>query len=356
MAFDLQAYKDHIYQDIHAKEIEIPLRISTNNRWVLVSSLQKSIRRGDKQSALRSAYTLFLIDPNYLYWRLRIMASEDISLGDPVVANKVILFSSYQKEFEFKNKQETLLSLISDACDAVKDKASHYSGWWLQNNYSDYFDIIRLNGNDLVNRFNKSGMTIYDKVMVIWCLIGTKYVPLGDLDLEGDHELLPQVLSGVSDNAQGLFFMSMEKQKESHFISAPVMDLFYDKFNPSKEGHSITNPLNNLGVSLASIDAHTSDGRKNILEYISGNRELRLLMGRISSNQEDQIKHFGGQLFLKSGNLVGRHLWSKAHSSLYSNIVKMKGSKINIERYVDSYISQYMSAELGHTLGQKRLR
>jgi len=341
--FDLQAYKEKLASEISPSGSFNPIRIPINNKWLLVSSLQKSIRRGDIATAINSAYSLFSFDPNYLFWRLRIIASEDISLGDPEVANKIILFTSYQKEFDFKDKLETLLGLVAEGCSATKDKASHYVGWWLRDNPANYFNLLDLTPSQLVDRYHSDGLTIYDKAAVTWVLVGSKYVPFGDFEIPESHDALVDIFPLVSDSCQALFYMSMEKQKEAHFIAAPSVSLFYKKVKPSLIKRSPPNPTDSLGISLAAIDGHTSEGRRNISRYIESNNKLYEKISSVSSNPDVQLKYFSSQLFLKSGNLVNGHLWSKAHDHLYKNIINLKNSSINIDRYIDQYISQYMS-------------
>jgi hypothetical protein len=56
-----------------------PLNISP---WIAMSLLQKAIRRGEKQLALRAAATLLHKSPERLWRRLGCIAFEDIGVGD----------------------------------------------------------------------------------------------------------------------------------------------------------------------------------------------------------------------------------------------------------------------------------
>mgnify|MGYP002591079676 CR=1 FL=1 len=54
---------------------------------VVISALQKFIRRGETEQAARAAYELYLAGEEmteYLWQRLKIISAEDIGLGQPV--------------------------------------------------------------------------------------------------------------------------------------------------------------------------------------------------------------------------------------------------------------------------------
>jgi replication-associated recombination protein RarA len=57
----------------------IPLAV---DRYVAMSALQKAIRRGDEELALRAAMTLRIEGPHAIWRRLGIIAFEDIGVGN----------------------------------------------------------------------------------------------------------------------------------------------------------------------------------------------------------------------------------------------------------------------------------
>src|SRR5258708_39704820 len=52
------------------------------DKWLLSSAVQKLIRRGLAEQAVKTALALHTLDPAYLPRRLPIIAFEDISVGD----------------------------------------------------------------------------------------------------------------------------------------------------------------------------------------------------------------------------------------------------------------------------------
>ena len=79
----LQHYRDQLAEGVLARGSDLPsfnpLRV---NPWLAMSAMQKSIRRGREELALRAAATLLSGSPNRLWRRIGITAYEDIGVAD----------------------------------------------------------------------------------------------------------------------------------------------------------------------------------------------------------------------------------------------------------------------------------
>ena len=64
-----------------AKTPTLPVPLAVD-RYVALSALQKGIRRGEEDLALRSAMTLMIGGPHAIWRRLGIIAFEDIGVGN----------------------------------------------------------------------------------------------------------------------------------------------------------------------------------------------------------------------------------------------------------------------------------
>ena len=90
-----------------------PFHIS---RWVALSCLQKSIRRGRTEFALMATRQLHATEPLNLLKRLQIIAVEDIAVGDLPLVHRVLTTES--------TDLATLLELVTAMCRAVKDRSA----------------------------------------------------------------------------------------------------------------------------------------------------------------------------------------------------------------------------------------
>ncbi len=64
------------------------------DKWLAVSSLHKSIRRGEVKTAFQATSTLLSLDPAYLIKRLQIIVFEDIGIANPSLCLLTLLASS----------------------------------------------------------------------------------------------------------------------------------------------------------------------------------------------------------------------------------------------------------------------
>ena len=93
------------------------------DRWLALSSLQKSIRRGDAKSAIRSALALSLHYRKAVIRRLIIIAFEDVGAADsPAVtyATDSLIFRGGAVN------EDVIASVISSLANAPKDRSADY--------------------------------------------------------------------------------------------------------------------------------------------------------------------------------------------------------------------------------------
>jgi hypothetical protein len=95
---------------------------NANNKWLVKSALQKSIRRGDIQTALRMGEYVYTADDTYCWQGLATMIIEDIGFGDP----DLVAYSTQCTLKSVRDKMEPEMlyaGLISRACVADKTRS-----------------------------------------------------------------------------------------------------------------------------------------------------------------------------------------------------------------------------------------
>jgi len=93
------------------------------DRWIALSSLQKSIRRGAVEFATAAAEVLWK-EPSQLLDRLLIIGLEDIGVGDPEVLRKVVEFTTdrtWRRKLPNQGRAATL-DLVERMCSATKSR------------------------------------------------------------------------------------------------------------------------------------------------------------------------------------------------------------------------------------------
>jgi len=111
---------------IQAHGIEQPAFRPLNiNPWLAMSLLQKAIRRGRVDWALRAAATLFRISPDRVWRRLCITAYEDIGVGDfDTVAIVTAAMAGKRFRADLGGEWPVAAHLIQRMCRTVKCRAA----------------------------------------------------------------------------------------------------------------------------------------------------------------------------------------------------------------------------------------
>ena len=97
------------------------------DKWLLSSAVQKLIRRGRAEQAVKTALALHVLDPAYLPRRLPTIAFEDISIGDLGVCFDTLhvfggqRFAANTSELE---QRQILANLVYRLAQAVKSRTA----------------------------------------------------------------------------------------------------------------------------------------------------------------------------------------------------------------------------------------
>lgn len=108
--------------------------ITTRNGYAgdeMVSMLQKSIRRGLEENALRAAYEMYVTSPQFedkLWRRLMAISVEDIGFGDNDAPRVVYTLNMMRKEFPYDDGDRPLFFIhaIRYLCRCKKERSSDH--------------------------------------------------------------------------------------------------------------------------------------------------------------------------------------------------------------------------------------
>src|SRR5262245_62523362 len=93
------------------------------DRWIALSSLQKSIRQGAVEPAISAAEALWR-EPSRLLDRLLVIGLEDIGVGDPEVLREVIELTTdraWRRKLSDRGRAVTL-GLVERMCATAKSR------------------------------------------------------------------------------------------------------------------------------------------------------------------------------------------------------------------------------------------
>lgn len=169
-------------------ELPSPKPFNGADGFLLASTLQKAIRRGDMEIARRAGHQLHSLDPRRCWRRLMVVALEDVGLGDLTVAAELVAISTSKDCRKFLGGERRSLDIaIARASRAVKDRIGDHlisilgrepvlsaeSRTLAQASRSQLLDIIQSHSLPLVHRIRAAVM------------IAGRYGASGSVHIEG---------------------------------------------------------------------------------------------------------------------------------------------------------------------------
>lgn len=131
---DANRFFDHLHARFSTADYPFPddappAPFPNADRYVLASLVQKAIRRGDTQIARRAAHQLLKSDPARLWRRLRVVALEDIGIGDCKIAADLIgIASIVALRRNLGGNARAVDVAIARGCAAIKDRTCDHFG------------------------------------------------------------------------------------------------------------------------------------------------------------------------------------------------------------------------------------
>src|SRR5579871_6643209 len=94
----------------------------TPDRWVSLSMLQKSIRRGHVNSAVTAVEILLQIEPATLWQRLGVIALEDIGLANPKLVGDVTAIAFAGRSQRNNKTPDRAMELVASMSGSTKSR------------------------------------------------------------------------------------------------------------------------------------------------------------------------------------------------------------------------------------------
>jgi len=117
--------KDSILSQLEAEIIEQPLPVPEvvhADKWLVSSMLQKSVRRGEHERALRAAYSLGRLDKDSFWRRCHVLALEDVGMVSPDVIVPVLVATASAAWRRRTTDWRVALHLTRMMCSAAKTR------------------------------------------------------------------------------------------------------------------------------------------------------------------------------------------------------------------------------------------
>ena len=114
-----------------SKFLETATTLNGLSAELVISALQKQIRRNEPEEACRLAYELYITGPSFLdkVWsRLMAISVEDVGLGNIDAMHHIMTLNNMRKEFYYEDVDQPIFFIhaIRILCASEKDRSSDY--------------------------------------------------------------------------------------------------------------------------------------------------------------------------------------------------------------------------------------
>jgi hypothetical protein len=291
-----------------------PLLISP---WVAMSLLQKAIRRGEREWALKAAATLLRDDPVKLWRRIRCISFEDVGLADQrIVGLSTHNMSGIASRRSLGGEWRAAATIVSHLTTAAKCRAADdlLMSSQLHPDFQRERRLFRgLPDADLM-RMAKHGDRIQNKALALWFLAGTNKWSGGGLGVrQGDPQKAFRCLRDLGGTPS-----TMNLAEDGFSKTRSPLCLFVGLLSLTSPAEVIRKddplPPSSLigGIPSWALDLYSKEGRNALGSFLrSGAKTAAWIRRHVHAPQ--QISFLGSLVFRVEGQrCLGRWRWPLA--------------------------------------------
>jgi hypothetical protein len=309
----------------------LPSGASYQDRWRLVSSLQKAIRQGNVLAAMAAAHACHEIDERYLWRRLVVIALEDVMLGNLYAVATTLAFAGSKRCREIAGAQKTAVWMAAQLAGGLKDRSAvnllvlvDYD-CSLQPTMTDWAHLADAN---LSRKAADMALPIEQRMMAAWLLAGTKQFKGMNLPPDNDRprwslmrlmaeSRMPLILYYIADRAA-------IRGGESMFVSLLPIWQIIERLDD--EGFTVRTNVIPEGPSFgpilaAAYDMYTREGRQALRRFADLPAIASALAPIIDSKQ--RFVALCDALFTVEGGKLDRHISSDGLDDLHVTAIHL---------------------------------
>lgn len=279
-----------------------PVHVDPNHRWRIRSCLQKTIRRGRCDLALKMALSLHRLDPNYAWRSILTIAVEDVGIGAP----ETVLWATAAQRAAFRSvvgELPLLIGLIRRMAGATKSRSAIELAFIVETGEPKVFELFsRMTTAELLRRFEDDDPhEAFAAVSVLRGIVPTKQ-RLRPPDRRGVQAVL-EILGDIAEPTMGraasaallhpldnmsLGFLTVARLARSDLLRHDEMPL----------GRMID------GYPAETFDQHERLGRKAIGLFARDTLGVPLALGLLPSPRRQKV--IADAIFVMEGQCLDR--------------------------------------------------
>ncbi len=312
------------------------------DKWILVSNLQKAIRRNQEEIAVKTSTELWKIDNAYLRYRTAVILVEDIGIANINLLSMAFEGKLGKRWIDAKGGLSWFLdNIIIPAARSTKDRTACDLGIISKNNkpqFEEKYGLFQNISIDTAVDIYTNSASILEKGLAAWRIAGTDLFPHKSLpeQIKGDWQKWLNINKdlGVSDNTLNIMKLAQKSQREWHAIYLGIAEI-NSKLHTIKQ-ESIETPIYE-NIILAAADIHTRIGQNAIRNYIKTNNTLKSELEKLNCilNYTEIEKAISKMIFLLEGGKINSGLTyplasevDKIQKQQWMEYHKLPGNKI----------------------------
>jgi hypothetical protein len=313
----LDPRNDQIAQEIQNHPPLELTNVMVADKWVLASTFQKAIRRGELEIAQSAGLSLLLEDKQMLYRRLHVLAVEDVGVGDIDLAICILAATGDAKTRQLLGGDHVVLGyLIERLCDAALDRTADHLLSIAQDHphlEDARWDFGRAPINELFDRIKSPDIPLTIRAVAAWYAAGTKQFRSDGLWLrQGDLEGLLGCYQGMGvENALlDACRLAIRKMRNPLPVFLPLIwSGFSQIIVNTVEETDIPDTRFVEGVPAYALGGHTRLGKRALREFLRQCEPIRKLLEKCLSDTGWQDTSDVAVFHVESALVKRQRLW-----------------------------------------------
>jgi hypothetical protein len=307
------------------------------DRWIALSSLQKSIRRGAIEPATAAAEVLWS-EPSRLLDRLLVISLEDIGVGDPEVLQEVIELTTdrtWRRKLPDKGRAVTL-GMVERMCTATKSRFADeiLAIAALEPALGPARAELAMASTEQLAGYCATSGDIGVRALASWFLAGTARYPMDDVPRRlGDLAALWEAAGALGVPADWLDLLNRAARRMPWPLAVLLPLAYVSKANGKPTQLAQAAPFETWrGVPLFALDQFTRRGRVAIGRWFAGCRELQEIL-QAAAPRPAWPKIIRYVVFAVESQVCDRHLmWAEQRDVLRrSMLAELTGRRLHPE-------------------------
>lgn len=323
------------------------MEVFKEDKWLLSSCLQKSIRRGWVDEALYYGKLLYNLDRAYFSYRLSVMAVEDVGAGNLNLSKWISDEVSWgAKRFGSAKKSDLdwvfWKEVVEDFCLSTKDRTPCN---WISCNYfikefeMKYGPWSNLDIKQSLDNSYNTNLSWWERGLFSHKVVGTKRFPTNNLpEVDGNWDIF---LEAAPEESKKILSGFGYRQREAHTVYFPLVIYDQNIARAKNEIKEISYNVKNIDkcgnwLSVA-LDKHTMEGKKALVNYLNSKDEFFELKNKIG--YENAINVVSYLMFWTEGGVVNKDLQYPTSKKIITDIQTrvLKTNNLNGKWFFDNF-------------------